>query len=285
MAQDRADFQETAASQLRGGGQPQIAAIIINPLTGGPGGSPMQLGQSYPVNFNPCDGLWLPGIYDASLGLNPQQQQPDGSLPDPYLFGGSYSGNGGQAGLWGINAWDLWDQSQAAQGNSGLVQAAAVFALQFNSTSAPWLVWSLSDFLKPDVVMPVIAPAPTSGGLVGFGDAMRSVSGPISSMNVKYLQWASAYDVSGQGGIVSVPASRIVLLSTIGLSQQTLGSKQNAFASAGLGAAGTAWPQQTLTPTQYGVGSGGYVQTNINTLERETLRSGGLGTSRRVGNG
>jgi hypothetical protein len=271
MSHDRADFQETVASQLRGGGQPQFNPIVINPAVGGPGGTPMQIGVSYAISIQACDHIWLPTFFDPSIALNPAQG--DGSTSNEIAYQGPNFGGWGTNAYppIGMNVFDLFDASDAPTP----IQSAAIFSLQFNSNSAPWLLWSLSDLLCQDT-----APSQSPGGcgcLVGSGDAMRSISGPISSMNFKLLFPALIQ------GSASLAASQIVLMSSTGYRQETRGARQSQMASTALTTGG--YPQANSGPVSTAVTGGGYVQTNINTLERETLRTGGLGTSRRVGNG
>jgi len=267
---DKVDFaRQIQARQF--GLEPSLFSITIDPSTGGQGGGEMSLGVSYPVNLLPCDALWLPTNYDPSMGYNPCQVSPTNPNPNPIL---PTEGNG----TFGINAYDLWDSNPA---NQVPITYAAIFSLQFNSPNAPWLIWSLSDSAVPDgtLLPPSALPAPL-GGLVGQGDFMRSISGPISSMNVKFLQWAGAYDESSQEAVDSIPASRIVMLASLGFSQVTGGGKAVNFSSAAIGGQ---VPAAQNGPTPFSLGSGGYIQTNVNTLEHLILEERGLGNRGTLG--
>jgi len=261
---DKSDFARQI-QERQFGLVPGFFPIVINPANGGPGGAPMTIGESYPININPCDHIWLPTFYDASIGLNPAQDPNDGS--NPILFQGPMN-NGWNVNVglpMGMNVFDVFD----AANSNGPVQSAVVFALQFNSNNAPWLLWSLSDLLAQDN-----QPNGNPGGcgcVVGSGDAMRSISGPISSVNFKLLIPAIV------AGEISMLGSQIVLMSSLGYRQETHGGKQVNYASSSIGGVNALYPQANGGPSSTFVSGGGYVQTNVNTLEHIELEKRGFG--------
>jgi|GEM_PF-5946896 len=299
MAIDKIDFAHQV-QQNQAGLPPGFFPIILNPSTGGPGGGAMALGQEYEVAINPCDHIWLPTFYDPSIGLNPAQNfNPVAGLYTLAPFQGpeAFTGAPQTIPVAGMNIFDVNDCSSQSTGGgnptSPNVQQAAIFSLRFNSPNAPWLLWSLSNMLNTDgsaVLFSLLGSTPT-GALVGQGDAMRSITGPVSRLWVKYLRWAiiSVYDGNAQGWdfpVSSIPASQIVLMSSLGFSQQTVGAQQTAFSFAeivsGSDGANTvkSYPQANAGAGAFAVAGGGYTQTKVSTLDRLELEKRGLGSTR-----
>jgi hypothetical protein len=288
VALDRSDFNHQVQQQ-QFGLQPGFWPIILNFATGAPGGTPMQVGQEYEININPCDHIWLPTIYDASIGLNPGQQTPQPTVSgitmivtglygamNNFFGNSSFSGidptiPGNPGALWGMNAVDLWDSSQEGTSGPECIQTATIFSLRFNSQASPWFIWSLSDFLAGGGTF-LDQVFHQNGSPVGQGDCMRSISGPISRLWVKLLAPATVQMTA------FLPVSQVVLLSSLGYRQQTSGAKQLSWS-------GNETDVGTLaadgaTQSQYSVEGGGYVQTNLSTLERIALEQAGQGNTR-----
>lgn len=282
MALDRSDFNHQVQQQ-QFGLQPGFWPIILNFATGAPGGTQMQVGQEYEININPCDNIWLPTIYDPSIGLNPAQQTPQltvsgitmaatglygamNAFNNNIAFAGISLVAGGPGALWGINAYDLWDSSNT---NAACIQTATIFSLRFNSASAPWFIWTLSDFLGGAAsFLPVSGSATRHPwSVVGQGDAMRSISGPVSRLWVKLLAPATVDQTA------SFPLSQVVLLSSLGYRQQTSGAKQLTWG--GSQDLSGDFPSDTATQSQYSISGGGYTQTNLTTVERIQLEQAG----------
>jgi len=266
MSLDKNDFARSI-QRRQFGLDPGFFPIVISPATGGPGGTQMVVGTSYAININPCDHVWLPTFYDASIGLNPAQYNGSSNGRIPFQGPNASGWNFGTAPI-GMNVFDVNDASQYGGGavTNVPVQTAAVFALQFNSPNAPWLLWTLSDLLAVDTYAFGSASAGGCGCFVGSSDAMRSITGPISSMNFKLL--IAAYI----NGYADLGASQIVLLSSLGYRQQSVGVKQSQYSTAPINATATdagVFPQAQGGPSPTSFGGGGYVQTNLNSLEIE----------------
>jgi hypothetical protein len=278
---DRPDFQRRV-TQLQRGASPDFFPVVINPLIAGPGNTPLQVGQSVSIPIQPCDHLWLPTCFDATIAINPAQG--DGLANGAGQMMMQPPGASRQSGVYppvvGTNVFDAFSGGE-------VLQSAAIFALQFNSPSAPWLLWSLSDGLLNVASQPVatvLTIGSANAGIVGQGDFMRSITGPIQSMNFKLVKAAQVWSTASGTPVSSIAASMIVLLSTIGYSQQTSGGKQLAFnlLSGGLTDQSIFYPQFMASPSSYSTSGGGYTQTKLNTLENACLEREGVIDPRRA---
>lgn len=250
MSLDNADFNTTVTRQQHGF-QPSFFSIVID-------ATQLATGQEILVNANPCDHIWLPTYFDPSLGFNPQQAICTSGTPSIGTSNVSSGPNQNRASQTagiqpnqgvGMNFFDEWDQE-----GDEFFQAATIFSLRFNSVNAPWLLWGLSSLQSSDFA--------TAGTLIGQGDCMRSITGPISRIWFKKLFPAIV------ARNANAAADRIVLLASLGFSQVTLGQNSGPF--------------NITTPTQppmsaYAVSGGGYQTTQVNTLERLKLDQMGIG--------
>ena len=276
MSVDKVDLAQTT-QQVHQGNSQSFWPITLNPVSGGPGGSQMQLGQEYEININPCDHIWLPVMYDPSLGLNPMQPggnayQPPAGGTGMVFYGPNYdpAGSGNNIGV-GMNVFDVYDASLKV-----FWQRAPIFSLRFNSVNAPWFVWSLGTMMSIDTSCPVFGPW---GGVAGMGDSMRAISGPISRLWVKFLQFSEFYNNNNQVQNPSVDGSQVILLSCLGFSQKTVGHSQQNFSSSEIQAGGDYFFGNQYGPSSLSVEGGGYVTPQLNSLERLESEAKKIGTS------
>jgi len=267
MALDRADFANQVQQQ-QFGLPPTFWPIVIDPSSGAPGGQQMQLGQDYEIPINPCDAIWLPQMFDPSIytGNYPYFQENYAGILQPALPECAVQ--------IGQNVYDVYDA-----GDSGTwIQQAPIFSLRFNVPSAPWLLWSLSNIMANDVNPSL---AGESGCYFGTSDSMRSISGPISRLWVKFLKFAYWQNQPNPAPTNDPLGSAVVLLSSLGYRQSTIGVAQRSSASSPVGTNGTTvpgvFPQAVTGLVNFGYESGGFVQTNVNSLDRAELDLRGHG--------
>jgi hypothetical protein len=189
------------------------------------------------INISPCDALWCPTVYDISCGANIAQpyavasevysNPPGGStippyfMPDPTIQPRVGIGPYNYTAAVGANICDVYQDDY-------LVQAAAVFSIRINSPNNPWLLFGLSTMI----------PTRYAGGTgyypegmypAGQGGCMRSITGPISRLWVKFYRFATWYELPTTEGqstppVTADPAgvSNLVLMSSLGFMQQTV---------------------------------------------------------------
>lgn len=297
MSVDRNDFSKEVMNQKRGA-SPSFWPIVVSPDGGGFGGGQMDLNVEYEINVNPCDHIWLPTFFDPSIAINPCQSGGAssralgnaGTLPfqGPNALalsdgaGGARILPGYPKPVLGMNVFDVWDQAEETQDTEiyggGYAQQAAIFLLKFNSQNAPWLLWTLGDLLSQSATSfqlngyAGINSTSANYAATGQGDSMRSISGPISRMWVKYLQWAN-YCYGGASvamPVFSPAASQIVLFSTLGFSELTAGAKY----PGGTGG-------EIAFPNTFSLNGGGYVTPQLNTIEQALLEQSGVPPQRK----
>lgn len=251
MSLDTADFASVTDTAQSGGLQSSFWPIVI--VTTG-----IALQTEIEININPCDAIWMPTLYDLSIMRNPAQPPPN--LPvgwDPPIYSpDTIEVNGQDIPVVGCNGYDVYQ-------NGVLLQAAAVFSVRVNSPNNPWLLFGLSTQLGTAYASTV---APNL--VAGQGGCMRSLSGPIARLWVKFYKfgtWDSASLPSKvKSGVENLGNSAIVLLSSLGFTQQTVEY-------------GRTWDEPTpgaynpLVWTQV-LSSGGYVTPQLNTADRKVLR-------------
>lgn len=243
MGLDQQDMNRSTQN-IQQGGMAQFFPIIIDPTN-------FKVGQEVEIPVNPCDHVWLPVFFDMSLGINPFQIEP---AANNYAVG-PFNGNAAVVPFMGMNVIDINDPTGTS--STGMQTQAPIFALRFNTLSNPWLIWSLSKMLTPNRgVVPVGA---SSLSTMGMGDAMRSITGPIARLWYKLLMPTLLEDVPQ-----TLNYSRVVLLSTLGYSQQTTGFA-NDYQE--MDPSGLVNPL-AVTATGYSVSGGGYVTPQLNTVER-----------------
>lgn len=231
--------------RLQHGLQPSFFPIVLDMTAAA-------TGVEYLANITPCDSIWIPTFFDASLGLNPIQTQLGQPLFPPsvnqLVSGPNYNRiSGGTGGSpVGMNIFDAFSVGPAIYH-----QAATIFSLRFNSVSSPWLLWGLSNLLSTDFGPQTYA--------IGQGDCMRSISGPIARMWYKKIAPAII------NGNPNSAADRVVLMSSQGYSQQTAGVVCGPLD--GSGATPPAMPSQSA----YGTVSGGYEITTLNSYDQLRL--------------
>lgn len=258
MSVDQQDLSASYAA-AQSGQAAQLFPIVIpnpDPDSGGPGTL-----TEFEVNINPCDNIWLPINFDYTLGYN--QAQTDGYItgtggdltpypPDqfenfPYPF-------------MACNVFDIIDTSGEAA-TDGIIISAPIWAFRFNTPNNPWLLWSLKTYSS--------LPASDGWGLpVGRSDFMRAINGPISRLWARLVY--PCFTAQSVGGHLSrevyYPGCRVVLFSSVGLSQQTCGVE---------GTVDVDTKALLPSPPPYGgytnLNSGGYVTPQLNTLQRQAL--------------
>jgi hypothetical protein len=254
---DTADFAHVTTTAQAGNQHPSFWPIVIHP-TG------WQLLSEHEININPCDAIWMPTLYDVALGANPAQPyfttgvaSPTSAyfLPNPGVTalppGANFST------VVGSNMTDVYQ-------NGYRVQAAPLFSLRINSPNNPWLLFGLATELA----------TPYTGQLeqwwpAGQGGCMRSISGPISRLWIKFYRFAYRQTLpttpgqsQGGGGVTGDEYSTIVLMSSLGYAQQTIERVQTRD-DQGPTPLVAAW-QQTIV-------SGGYQTPQLNTADRRSL--------------
>lgn len=227
--------------RLQHGLQPSFFPIVLDMTQ-------LTVGTEVEANINPCDSLWIPTYFDSSLGLNPAQVVNGNNSPLPSVIstGPNFNRSAGQSHGGGPVGMNIFDVMQ----NGGVFfQAATIFSLRFNTVSAPWLLWGLSNLLSADFEQNFPG---------GQGDCMRSITGPIARM------WYKKVAPALIGGQPTPSADRIVLLSSLGYSQVTAGVVCGMTDNTGT---------VTTPPSQsaYALPSGAYQITTLNSLEQEQL--------------
>jgi hypothetical protein len=250
MSLDRADFAAVTTGAQAGTLTPSFWPIIIATIG-------IALQAEIEININPCDAIWMPSLYDVSIMRNPAQPPPN--LPSgwqpPYYVPDPIQINGLDYPVVGCNPGDVYQNGQ-------LIQSAPVFSIRINSPNNPWLLFGMSTQLGT-----AYAAANAPNLVAGAGGCMRSITGPISRLWVKFSKfgtWNSATlpkDV--RAGIVNEGNSAIVLMSSLGFAQQTFEVNR----SWDLTEAGV---YNTLAYSQ-SISSGGYSTPQLNTADRKVL--------------
>jgi hypothetical protein len=253
MSIDRADFA-AVTTEAQSGGLQSFWPIIIT--TAG-----IALQTEIEVNIVPCDAIWMPSIYDLGTGKHPVQPPPDlpsGWEPPPYVPD-SITVNGVEVPTVGCNPCDVYH-------NGVLVQSAPVFSIRVNSPNNPWLLFGQSTQIGT-----AFAAANAPNLIAGCGGCMRSLTGPISRLWVKFYKFGT-WDSSTlpplvRQGIVNDGQSVIVLMSSLGFMQQTV-EYGRTWDDTSPGMAGTQY--QTLAWAQV-ISSGGYQTPQLNTADKRFL--------------
>lgn len=243
---DRSDF--ASVTQLaQGGGQPSFWPIIIN-TTG------LALQTELEININPCDAIWIPTVYDLSIQQSPGQPPPNlppGWVPPPYQPD-TILINGVEMAVVGANLADVYQDGV-------LIQSAPVFSIRINSPNNPWLLFGLSTQIGT-----TWSSANPPNLVAGQGGCMRSLTGPIARLWVKFYRfgtWQSpTLPPRVRAGTEASGMSAIVLMSSLGYQQMTIEqvrtwdqSATNVFTPSG-------WSQA--------ISSGGYVTPQLNSADR-----------------
>jgi hypothetical protein len=252
MSVDKSDVSLEAQTNLQNIA-PQMWAISI-------GNPAWQLNVPYEIGITPCDHIWMPACYDPSIATMPTDFVA--ALKDATPSGGQQT-----AVLQAVNynTFPVYDPSSTytSGGNPTLI-APPLFSLRFNSINAPWLCWG-----TPLPPIGFTAPGSVSGQPsalpVGASDGMRSISGIITRLWVKYNSWAQyatanvhSYNAAGSG---------VVLLSSMGFRQQTPGT----ISFAANYADGT--PSTGFSQLSTSIEGGGYTTPQLNTTERAILEN------------
>lgn len=240
MSLDTNDFNKQIRRSQHGL-QPSFFPIVLDMTA-------VANGTEFEVNINPCDHIWIPTFYDVTLGQNPVVVFGAPLNAGTAIIGPNFNrappapvfGAGSPVGM---NIFDVWN------GLEGFYQqAATIFALRFNSARSPWLLWGLSNLLSTDY---------TNGQFAfGQGDCMRSISGPIARM------WCKKIAPAFIGGVANQLADRVILMSSLGFSQQTAGAVASAVDANTAG-------QPPISPMS--ISGGGYQITVLNSLESMEL--------------
>ena len=249
---DRRDFASVTTS-AQGGGLQSFWPIIIQT-------SGIALQTEIEININPCDAIWMPTVFDLSISLNPGQPPPH--LPSGIPFGPFFVPDsildtaGDEIPVVGANLCDVYQ-------NGVLVQSAPVFSIRVNTPNNPWLLFGLSTQIA--TAYPTANPPHL---VTGQGGCIRSLTGPISRLWVKFYKFATWDSLPGgnvRSGIENVGLSSIVLMSSLGFMQQTIERVQtwdNNDPAIG-GQLTGAW-SQTLS-------SGGYQTPQLNSADKAFL--------------
>jgi hypothetical protein len=250
MSLDTADFA-MATAQGQAGSQPASFWPIVIATTG------IALQTEIEININPCDAIWMPSLYDVSIMRNPAQPPPNLPsgwdppfyVPDPISIGGE------DYPVVGCNPGDVYE-------NGNLIQAAPVFSIRVNSPNNPWLLFGMSTQIGT-----AYAAANAPNLTAGTGGCMRSITGPISRLWVKFSKFgtwnSSSLPLGVKAGIDNQGNSAIVLMSSLGFSQQTF-EVNRTWDLTETGA------YQTLVWSN-AVISGGYQTPQLNTADRRAL--------------
>lgn len=249
---DRRDFA-SVTSQAQAGSLQSFWPIIIQ--TQG-----IALHTEVEININPCDAIWMPTIFDLSISQNPAQPPPN--LPPGIPFGPFYvpdsilDTSSDEIAVVGGNLCDVYQDGV-------LIQSAPVFSIRINSPNNPWLLFGLSTQLA--TAYPMSTPPHLTAGQ---GGCMRSLTGPISRLWVKFYKfgtWEGLPIGPIQRGVQNVGLSSIVLMSSLGFMQQTIERVQtwdDNEPEVG-GQLTAAWSQT--------IASGGYITPQLNTAEKAIL--------------
>lgn len=238
MSVDQADFA-SVTQQAQAGSLQSFWPIVI-PSVG------KQLRTEYEININPCDALWMPSVFDLSYSRNPGQLPSEVKTADWNCspFPGSAAPISGNQLVPDVG-YNISDVYNAVSPNVGqLVQAAPIFSLRFNTPNNPYILFGLSTCLgRPH--LGVVENPPSTGG------CMRSVTGPISRLWIKFYEWGFSSDGFSNN---SNGENTIVLLSSLGFAQVTMETTTN----------GVATGVQNLS-------SGGYNTPQLNSANKKYL--------------
>jgi hypothetical protein len=211
------------------------------------------------ININPCDAIWMPAVYDLSIMKHPAQPPP--TLPpgwDPPVYVPDTiddPATGLEIPVVGCNPCDVYR-------NGDLVQSAPVFSIRINSPNNPWLLFGLSTQIGK-----TYAAATTPSLIAGQGGCMRSITGPISRLWVKFYKFGTWDSASlpplVRAWVENLGNSAIVLMSSLGFMQTTVEYGR----SWDLTEAGT----YTTTAWTQTIASGGYATPQLNTADRKVL--------------
>jgi hypothetical protein len=231
----------------------------------------LKVGQEVEVNITPFDQLWLPSVYDLTMGLNPAQSvngsgimQSDIATPQN---GSPFTSGGDDVSVHvGCNVYDAFDSGIPGIDPPGQFQYAPVFSLRFNSPNNPWLLWGLGHGLAGAGWNAYINQSSGNPmGYLGSTSLMRSISGPISRMWYKLIQPAQIWSqnqgnwYTDENGIGTFAFSQVRMLCSLGYSAQV----ENLTASNAVPQNGAIAP-----PLINALMTSGYVTPQLNTLER-----------------
>jgi hypothetical protein len=251
MSIDQVDFAHVT-TQAQAGGLQSFWPILIT--TAG-----IALQTEFEVNINPCDAIWMPTIFDLSISKNPAQPPPNlppGVLfpPPVYVPDSIIDLGGNEIPVVGANLCDVYQ-------NGVLVQSAPVFSIRVNSPNNPWLLFGLSTQIGT-----AYASSNLPNLVAGQGGCMRSLTGPISRLWVKFYKfgtWETMTPQAVKQGVENVGLSAIVLMSSLGFQQQTI-EQGRSWDATGVDSQSTlAWAQT--------ISSGGYTTPQLNTADRKAL--------------
>lgn len=220
--------------------------ILLSPSAAG-----YKLNVEVEVPINPCDHLWLPTNFDPSVFDNSDfaaylsSQNPPWYASPLFLQGGS-------------NTFPLFDTSE----NLPTITAPTV-ALRFNSKSNPWTVWTLNKWN-------LYAQNGDGDPIVGIGDfdSLRSISGVITRLWVKWINFSNLYSIVGTTEGMDT-GSRILLMSSIGMNESTVGAS---VPIADLSEPAAAQINDAI-PINASFAGGGYTTPQMNTQERAVLET------------
>jgi hypothetical protein len=240
MSIDHADFA-AVTQQAQQGSLQSFWPIAIATL------ATMQLRTEYEINIQPCDSIWMPVCYDLSIARNIAQAPTKTSgqwefspTPGPSA---PVDSSGVPLPDIGYNVTDVYNPTSKTWS-----QLAPVFSIRVNTTGNPWLPFGLSTLMGQPMAGSGISNTPAQGG------AMRSITGPISRLWVKFYEWGQC------GGSLPVPGNfpgqqnLVVLMSSLGFAQTTYETVSNGVAS-GLQV----------------VSSGGYFTPQLNSANKKYL--------------
>ena len=260
---DRRDFADVT-TRAQAGALQSFWPIVI-PTKG------IALLAEIEININPCDAIWMPTVYDVSIGTNPAQPfgvapgeqfpfpgQAPYYLPDPTQRGSNY------VAIVGANIPDVYQNGQ-------LVQSAPVFSIRINSPNNPWLLFGLSTQIPAKWASTASSGAPNLSA--GQGGCMRSITGPISRLWVKFYRfaaWVTLPTTPAGGGVIPIGPdpdvngfSTVVLLSSLGFMQQTIEAVRTWDLNNEAGGAGALMAAYSQT-----IASGGYAIPQLNSADK-----------------
>lgn len=218
-----------------------------------------QLNAEAEVTINPCDHIWLPTMIDPALFNNSDFANVIVNGWEPSIYG-----SGGLALLanGGANTFPINDYSGTAP-----PVFAPVVALRFNSMNNPYTFWSLGSW-----PLLIGGDGGASGPIAGMGayDSMRSISGVITRMWVKWLAFSNIETSSGAG---YGTASKLLLMSAMGYNETTVGQSSQ---TGNLGADSTSANAPGVQTSVTTFSGGGYQTPQMNTVQRLALEAAGL---------
>ena len=233
MSFDKQNFARTIQEQ-HAGISPQMWPIMC------PDNGHLVLQHPYEININPCDCLWIPATYDASYGPNPAQYDTymGTFFPSPQTIG--------------QNVVDIFGPTPQV----GVMVGAPNFSLRFNTPNNPWILFGLSTgstFARWG-----------SGGVgispVGASTFMRSITGPISRLWIKY----NAFAYVPNPNVLPLGANQILLMSMLGYSQSSF---NRLYPYADPGGANSSAPPSYF----YETSCGGYRTSDLNSSDLRVL--------------